>query len=112
MTKYDTGKYRNWYNIVRHDGKPPQSVDLEKVEFEILNEIPEETEEAYAVMIPRRDQNTQDCFDAKTAELAKLKEFQTYDEIQSDSPTLSKAGMRTFLASAASKEWTVETTDI
>ena len=143
-----TGKYRNWYNVVRHDGKPSQSVDLEKVEFEILNEIPEETEEAYAVMIPRRDQNTQDCFDAKTAELAKLKEFQTYDEvedlgqdyisstwvitdkggakrarlvargfeeegeIQSDSPTLSKAGMRTFLASAASKEWTVETTDI
>ena len=52
-------------------------MDLEKVEFEILNEIPEETEEAYAVMIPRRDQNTQDCFDAKTAELSKLKEFQT-----------------------------------
>ena len=30
--------------------------------------MPEETEEAYDVMIPRIDQNTQDCFDAKTAE--------------------------------------------
>ena len=41
----------------------------------------DETEEAHDVMIPRIDQNTQDCFDAKTAELAKLKEFQTFDEV-------------------------------
>jgi len=75
-------------------------VDVEKVEFEILNEIPEETEEAYAVMIPRRDQNTQDCFDAKTAELAKLKEFQTYDEVEDlgqdyiSSTWVTKVGLR------------------
>ena len=63
-----TGKYGIWFNEVRHDGKPSQSVDLEKVEFEILNEMHDESEEAHDVMIPRIDQNTQNCFDAKTAE--------------------------------------------
>ena len=51
-----TGKYGIWFNEVRHDGKPSQSVDLEKVEFEILNEMHDESEEAHDVMIPRIDQ--------------------------------------------------------
>ena len=38
--------------------------------------------------------------------------FEEEDQIQSDSPTLSKAGFRIILATAASKNWQIETTDI
>ena len=38
--------------------------------------------------------------------------YEEPDEIQKDSPTISKSGMRTFLAMAASHEWTIKTTDI
>ena len=101
-------------------------------------------------MIPRNEQETKECTDAKMLELQKLKDFDTYEEIydegqdcissrwvlwkkgvkldevrarlvacgfeeeeeiQSDSPTLSKAGFRTILATAASKNWKIETTD-
>ena len=38
--------------------------------------------------------------------------YEEEEDIQSDSPTLSKAGLRVITTVAASKEWTIETTDI
>ena len=38
--------------------------------------------------------------------------YEEEEDIQSDSPTLSKAGLRMITAVAASKQWTIQTTDI
>ena len=38
--------------------------------------------------------------------------FEEEEFIQSDSPTLSKAGFRIILVTAASKRWQIQTTDI
>ena len=140
-----TGKYRNWFNVSPADGSENHSVNLEVVEFE---KVPETPEDVLMVMIPRDQQSSQDCMDAKMTELKKLADFQTYKEVDdlgqeriscrwvlskkgsetrarlvargyeeehdipSDSPTLSKAGMRIIVALAAAQDWIIETTDI
>lgn len=141
-----TGKYKNHFNIKRDDGIA-QNVNLEDVEYEKLDDITQQAE-AYLALVPKQDQKTPECDKAKQVELAKLKEFDTYDEvqdlgqpwisctwvlthkgeevrarlvargfeeeenIQSDSPTLSKACFRVILTATASFNWNIETTDI
>ena len=141
-----TGKYKNYFNIARDDGIA-QNVNLEDVEYEKL-ENPSPQAESCLALMPNHGHNTPECLEAKQTELSKLKEFDTYDEvedigqnsiscrwvltqkgedvrarlvargfeeeenIQSDSPTLSKAGFRVILAVIASCGWNIETTDI
>lgn len=141
-----SGKYKNWFNVERTDGKDNHSVNLEVVEYELLNNP--DTEYAMMVTIPKEEQNSPECLEAKRKELEKLKAFQTYiivpdsgqnristtwvmtnkgndvrarltargyeetDDIQKDSPTLSKSTLRIILCIAASMTWKVETTDI
>lgn len=142
-----TGRYKNWFNINPDDGTEPLSVNLEEVNYEIVNQN-QPTDQVHMVMVPRDEHGNEECLKAKEAELLKLKEFDTYkvvedqgqdrisstwvmskkgdeirarlvargyeeeENIQSDSPTLSKAGLRLIATFAASKEWTIETTDI
>ena len=142
-----TGKYKNWFNLAPLDGSDSISLDLDQIEYEKTDEQ-SSVSEVYAVMIPREEQNNEDCNQAKQAELEKLKEFNTYrvvedqgqdrisckwvlskkgsetrarlvargfeeeEDIPSDSPTLSKAGLRVIISLAASLNWTIQTTDI
>ena len=66
-----TGRNKNWFNV-QNDSGAQCSVDLGSVQFEKV------TESVMAVVVPRTEQNNQECLDAKLAELEKLKEFQTY----------------------------------
>ena len=50
-----TGKYKNWFNVRREDGKEDHSVDLQAVDYEMV-ETPE-IEHAMIVNIPREEQN-------------------------------------------------------
>ena len=142
-----TGRYKNWFNLTPEDGSEPLSVNLEDVQYEVVNEN-QPLEQVHMVMVPRGEHGSEECIRAKEAELVKLKEFETYnvvedhgqerisstwvmskkgdevrarlvargyeeeEDIQSDSPTLSKAGLRLIATFAASKKWTIETTDI
>lgn len=139
-----TGKYKNWFNVTDTEGKE-YSVDLERHEFE---KVTDNSDEVFLTLVSRQEQDSPQCLRAKEEELKKLKEFNTYeevnntgqdfitsswvlthkekeirarlvargfeeiDEIKSDSPTLSKSGLRIILATAATKGWIVETTDI
>ena len=75
-----TGKYKNWFNVRREDGKEDHSVDLQAVDYEMV-ESPE-IEHAMVVNIPREEQNTPECLLAKETELKKLKDFKTYELVQ------------------------------
>ena len=69
-----TGKNKNWFNIVK-DGQPQgESVNFDGVNFERIGEEPEE---AFLALIPRCEQDSKECIDAKVLELQKLKEFDT-----------------------------------
>ena len=72
-----TGKYKDWYNISRDDGTAPHSIDLQAVAVERLPPA----EEAFLVLIPKKNQNTTECHAAKLEELKKLKDFGTYEEV-------------------------------
>lgn len=77
-----TGKYKNWFNIHRKDGREDHSVNLDVVEYEMLS-VPEE-QHILVVTIPKEEQNTNECMDAKLKELAKLQEFDTYEVIEDE----------------------------
>lgn len=77
-----TGKYKNWFNVRRTDGKEEHSVDLEKVEYELINSTDEE--QALVVTIPKEEQNTRACLEAKKLELQKLKDFGTYKVVDDE----------------------------
>ena len=73
-----TGKYKNWFNVSPADGSDNHSVNLEIVEFEEIHDTPEEV---LMVLIPKDQQSSSDCMEAKNAELKKLADFQTYKEV-------------------------------
>ena len=74
-----TGKYKNWFNVQRSDGKENHSVNLESVEFEMLNNP--DAEYAMMITIPKEEQNSPECLEAKIKELAKLESFETYSTV-------------------------------
>lgn len=75
-----TGKWKNWFNVKRNDGKEEHSVDLDNVDYEMLNNA--EDEHAMVVTIPKEEQNSPECLEAKQVELKKLKEFGTYKVVK------------------------------
>ena len=72
-----TGKYRNWFNVAPADGSEHLSINLEEVEYQKVNEIAE----AHMVLIPKHEQNSSECLEAKKLELDKLQTFQTYEVV-------------------------------
>ena len=75
-----TGKYKNWFNVRRSDGKEDHSVDLEATDYQMI-EVPE-IEQAMIVTIPKEEQSTPECILAKEVELQKLKDFKTYELVK------------------------------
>ena len=71
-----TGRWKNWFNIRREDGTPDHSVDLEAVDFKMLNG---QEEEIMAMNVPRSEQNSEQCLNAKLEELKKLQDFKTFE---------------------------------
>lgn len=88
-------------------------------------------------IVLEQDNDCSEAISAKLSELQNLKDFNTYEEVKNcgqytlssrwvitvrgfeeqfimprDSPTVGKGRMRTFLAIASSKNWTVKTTDL
>ena len=74
-----TGKYKNGFNVRRMDGVDDHSVDLEAVDYEMV--MQPENEQILMVTIPKEEQNTPACLEAKQTELNKLKEFGTYEAV-------------------------------
>ena len=137
-----SGKHKDWVNVEFKNGDQG-CINIENTQWR-----PSVIEQVNIVLLPKTRHNESKCVDAKLEEIRKLKDFDTYDEvedmgqfqlsttwvlwekgdevrarlvargyeepdeIQKDSPTISKSGMRTFLAMAASHEWTIKTTDI
>jgi hypothetical protein len=79
-----TGKHKNWFNVRRADGGEDHSVNLEEMEYEMMN--PDEVEMVLAVTLPKNkiQQNAEACILAKVAELDKLKSFDTYETVEDD----------------------------
>lgn len=107
-----------------------------------------DTHDIFAVNIPRNEQNSPECLEAKKEELTRLQEFGVYEEVPDqgqacistkwvmvkkgervkarltargfeediisavDSPTIGKNCVRILLAIAASKHWTIKSTDV
>ena len=73
-----TGKYKNWFNIAPTDGSENMSINLEEVEYQKVSDIAE----AYMVLLPKHEQNSPECLEAKKLELQKLETFNTYEVVE------------------------------
>ena len=137
-----TGQYKNWFNVAPTDGSEKHSVNLEKVQYEHITEevhmvmVPRDEhyskqciEAKEAELDKLKEFDTYKVVEdlgqeriSSTWVLSKkgddirarlvARGYEEQDEIQSDSPTLSKAGMRLIATFAATQKWTIETTDI
>ena len=139
------GKFKSWFNLESSEDQSQMAIDLEKCEWK---QIPDAPEEVNIVIIPKNQQQTPECEQAKLEEIEKLKQFNTFSEVndegqfristtwvlweknggvrarlvargyeesfkeRTDSPTVSKNVLRTFLAIAPNTCWDVKTTDI
>ena len=139
------GKNKSWFNLESSDDQSRMAIDLEECEWK---QIPHAPEEVNIVIIPKNQQQTPECEQAKLEEIEKLKQFNTFSVVKdegqfristtwvlweknggvrarlvargyeesfkerTDSPTVSKNVLRTFLAIAPSTNWDVKTTDI
>jgi len=137
-----TGKNKHWYNIQENASGEKKSINLEQVQWQIINE------DVNVNAILKRTTGNEDTGAAKCVELQKLYHFETYEEVndngqqtlstrwvitnkdgrtkarlvvrgfeedfemQRDSPTVGKGTMRLFLAISAINNWTISTTDI
>ncbi|CAG2239162.1 unnamed protein product [Mytilus edulis] len=138
-----TGGNKSWYNVKDHVSDEQKSVDLGNLEWNILED---QTNDIEVQTTDEVDQNDSDI--AKQLELQKLRQFNTYEEVEDggqktistrwvitnkngetrarlvargfeehsfipkDSPTIGKGSIRIFLTFAASKKWSIKTTDI
>ena len=137
-----TGKNKHWYNIQEDTTKEKKSVNLEQVQWELIND--DET----VNLVMKQNSASDETTAAKLVELQKLNQFHTYEEVKDcgqqtlstrwvitnkegqtkarlvvrgfeeeftmpkDSPTVGKGTMRIFLAISSIKNWTAKTTDI
>ena len=137
-----TGKNKYWYNIKEDLSEEKKSINLEQVDWELLNGV------ANVNIVQKNECRINEITEAKLTELEKLCHFDTYQEVQDcgqytlstrwvitdkdgktkarlvvrgfeeeyfmprDSPTVGKGTMRIFLAISSSNNWTVKTTDI
>ena len=72
-----TGKHKNWFNVKIEGSDLERSVNLEVVKWRRIAD----EEEVNIVMIPRARHGEVECIQAKQVELEKLKNFQTYEEV-------------------------------
>ena len=71
-----TGQYNTWFNVRNENGEE-MSLDLNRVK-----EWRKIDEQVNIVLIPRYRHNEQECVLAKQEELQKLKDFETYEEVE------------------------------
>ena len=72
-----TGNRSGWYNVLGEDGSP-FGINLDKnSDWFTVNE----TENVNIVTIPKHEHNTENCYKAKTVELQKLMDFDTYKTV-------------------------------
>ncbi|VDI09013.1 Hypothetical predicted protein [Mytilus galloprovincialis] len=138
-----TGGNKTWYNVKDHVSQEQKSVDLGSLEWNILEDQINDTAVHTTEEVDQTDRDI-----AKQLELEKLKQFNTYEEVEDgdqktistrwvitnkngdtrarlvargfeeqsfipkDSHTIGKGSIRIFLTFAASKKWTIKTTDI
>ena len=137
-----TGNNRYWYNIQDDISKDKKSLNLDKVEWQLI------TDDANVNSVQKQNNISSEDTSAKLAELQKLRHFNTYQEVKDcgqqtlstrwvitnkegqtkarlvvrgfeeefkmprDSPTVGKGTMRIFLAISSINNWTIKTTDI
>ena len=80
-----TGKYKDWYNIKLDNGKVFNTNVKQREIRKLSNEeamLTWVTQSVLAVMVPRAERNTEACSIAKQQELAKLKDFDTYQIVE------------------------------
>lgn len=70
-----SGKYYNYFNVLGEDGLE-RNVDLERLDYRKMTE-----EEVNMVQIPREEQSSEECKRAKIVELEKLKNFDSFEEV-------------------------------
>lgn len=78
------GKNRNWYNVENISSNEQCSLNFDDVEFEIVNTF----EEVCLAIMVDSSKNAEACMSAKMAELQKLKDFCTYEEVNFDGQEL------------------------
>jgi transposase InsO family protein len=72
-----SGRYKHWFNIRDSDGTE-KSLDFGQCLWENVH-----TEESVnLVLIPKSEQNSPECLQAKEIELEKLRNFETYTEVE------------------------------
>ena len=74
-------KWENWCNVIDESGEK-EGVNLAVKDNWRLVQNEEEVEEVHVVIVPRSEHNSEDCLKAKRCELDKLKEFNTYTEVE------------------------------
>ena len=72
-----TRKHTNWFNVKIEGSNLERSMNLEVVEWRRIAD----EEEVNIVMLPRARHREVECIQAKQVELKKLKNFQTYQEV-------------------------------
>ena len=73
-----SGKYYNHFNILGEDGLE-RNVDLERIPYEKVA-----TDEVNIVMIPREEQCSEECKQAKEVELSKLQGFDSFELVEDE----------------------------
>ena len=71
-----TGRNKNWYNIREDSSEETKSVNLDEVEWESIND------QASINLVSKQEQGCTGTFEAKVAELQKLKQFDMYEEVK------------------------------
>ena len=71
-----TGRNKNWYNVRENSSKEKKSVNLDEVEWESIND------QASINLVSNQEQGCTGTIEAKVAELQKLKQFDTYEEVK------------------------------
>ena len=75
-----SGKFANWWNITYNENNQKDCIDLDSNIW--TSENPPENEELMAVSLSKEKRNSPECLKAKEEELRKLKNFETYVEIE------------------------------
>ena len=71
-----TGRNKNWYNIWEDASEERKSINLDEVQWELI------TANAIVYLVSEREQSCAETTVAKEAELLKLKQFNTFEEVK------------------------------
>ncbi len=79
-----TGQYGMWYNVRDQESGAEKSVNLDKLDSWRHDEIDDKVEDVNLTVVPRSRHEEKECVEANEAELAKLKAFDTYEEVDDE----------------------------